>query len=89
MQHEMSRRSFLAGLAGTAAVGGTMAMGLAGCGGQPSARGGSENGSAAAAASQGSYAWEQVPEPIDEHLVSEELECEICVVCLLYTSRCV
>ena len=80
MQHEMSRRSFLAGLAGTAAVGGTMAMGLAGCGGQPSARGGSENGSAAAAASQGSYAWEQVPEPIDEHLVSEELECEICVV---------
>lgn len=70
-------------MAGATAATGTMAMmGLAGCTAPQQKTATAQTGEVAGADAlpAGSYAWELAPEPIDEGLVTEEQECEICVV---------
>lgn len=78
----MNRRSFLAGgalLGGMAAAG--MVAGCAPTSNNASLAATSEGGSKGVpAAGDGKYSWEEVPEPIDESLIDEEVECEVCVV---------
>lgn len=75
---EISRRSFIkgAGLAGA----GLAATGLAGCAApqsEPTAEPMADTGAAAAPAP---VSWETPPEPIDDALVSETIDTEICIL---------
>lgn len=74
MARSIDRRSFLTG---GAALGGITAIGmLTGC--QPSSSSAAEN--SAAQLGEGEYSWETEPEPIDESLIVDQYDCEVCVV---------
>lgn len=76
MEQGISRRNFLAG---AAVASGALAAGMAGCS-SPSTASQGDVQAASAETANGAYSWETPPAPIDESQISEEQECEICVV---------